>query len=75
MIHKPEKMGIVICKHKANHTDCENDLFVMYMFIDGAMYEGQNQGVPWAFVSSVMIDRVVGVSYGICTECKGRVKK
>lgn len=67
---KPEKLGLVVCKHRANHTDCPSDTFVLYMFVDGNMYELP----PPEFWMSVMTDRVVAVSHGECASCKARTK-
>ena len=56
----------MVCRNKAKHTDCVADMFVIYMFVNGDMYEFP----PWEFVNSVMLDRVVMVSYGLCSSCK-----
>ena len=63
---KPEKLGLVVCKHKENHTDCEADMFVIYMFLNHDMYEQP----PTEFWMSVLKDRVVLVSYGECASCR-----
>ena len=66
MILKPEKLGLLVCKNKSAHTDCEADIFIILMLVDGEFYEEP----PWAFVVSLMADRVIGVTHGLCKKCK-----
>jgi len=66
---KPEKLGIIVCRNP--HFEEPADKKVIYLFVNGEMYEYP----PWDFVISLMIDRVIAVSYGLCGECRKAEQK